>query len=174
MECLYILIQLSPAYLRPGGNHARRDVDGVDSDLREKILERLPTIEDQEQAAEASAATAATSEEAESTPAGRTRAGAARVTLNPATLARALPHIRRLMARGSGETGDGHAASVGGLLGLLQGGGLVFPDARGAAAAAMKHGEVGRPSGRVLPSMSCETILVFSFLASGPSGFERY
>ncbi|CBN75474.1 conserved unknown protein [Ectocarpus siliculosus] len=48
------------------------------------------------------------------------------------------------MARGSGEGGDGHAASVGGLLGLLQGGGLVFPDARGAASAAMKHGEEKR------------------------------
>ncbi|CAN0076333.1 unnamed protein product, partial [Ectocarpus sp. 8 AP-2014] len=123
----------------------RRDVDGVDSDLREKISERLPTIEDQEQAAAAAAAaSAATPEEVESAPAGGARAGAARVTLNPATLARALPHIRRLMARGSGEGGDGHATSVGGLLGLLQGGGLVFPDARGAASAAMKHGEEKR------------------------------
>ncbi|CAM9656913.1 unnamed protein product [Ectocarpus sp. 6 AP-2014] len=123
----------------------RRDVDGVDSDLREKISERLPTIEDQEQAAAAAAAASAvTTEEAESAPAGGARAGAARVTLNPATLARALPHIRRLMARGSGEGGDGHAASVGGLLGLLQGGGLVFPDARGAASAGMKHGEEKR------------------------------
>lgn len=76
------------------------------------------------------------------------------------------------MARDSGEGGDGHAASVGGLLGLLQGGGLVFPDARGAASAAMKHGEVGRSSGHAC----CRPCLVkqLFFLANGPSGFERH
>lgn len=128
------------------GSDVRRDVDGVDADLRDKISERLPSIDDQEQAAEAAAAASAAAAAAaardsrEDCPGADTTgagsAAAARVTLTPATLARALPHIRRLTGN------DGKTGSVRGALGLLRGGGLVFPAARAATAAAMKQTEV--------------------------------
>lgn len=117
-----------------------RDVDGVDPDLRDKISDRLPSIEDQEQAAVAlAAAVVATARDSSADGRGEDTAvkGAARVTLPPATLARALPHIRRVMGN------NGQAGSVRSALGLLRGGGLVFPEGRAAAAAAMKHTEVG-------------------------------
>lgn len=56
------------------------------------------------------------------------------LSLPPATLAKALPHIRRLMPREEGEA----AASA---LELLRGGRLQFPDKRVAGASA-KVGEV--------------------------------
>lgn len=134
----------------------------MDSDLRGKISDSLPSIEDQENAAatvasEATAAATAAAATAAAAPAGgggrdeATTAGAAgenggaasvagapRVTLTPGTLARALPHIRRL-------AGSGQAGSVRGTLGLLRGGGLVFPETQAAAAAAaMKQTEEKR------------------------------
>lgn len=114
----------------------------MDADLRERISDRLPSVE--EQAADATAAAAPVP--AEAAAAGK-REAPARVTLPPTTLARALPHIRRLMGRGDGEGGGG-LASVGGTLGLLRGGGLVFPEAHAAASAALKQTEVSGRGGR--------------------------
>lgn len=125
----------------------------MDPDLRKKISDRLPSIEDEEQAAAAAAASEAATK-TNTTAADAKGAAAARVTLTPATLARALPHIRRVMGHGGGDgsgSGDGEGGGAGrqsarlrgSALGLLRGGGLVFPEARAAAAAAMKHGEVG-------------------------------
>ncbi len=123
----------------------------MDSDLRAKISDSLPSIEDQENAAATAASEAAATATAAAAPAGgggrdeATAAGVAggngaarpKVTLTPGTLARALPHIRRL-------AGSGQAGSVRGALGLLRGGGLVFPETRATAAAAMKQTEEKR------------------------------
>lgn len=115
-----------------------RDADGVDSDLRKKISDRLPSIEDQELAAVATTASASSDAEAADG-----KGAPVRISLTPATLARALPHIRRVMGRGSGSGSGGGEAARGSALGLLRGGGLVFPESRATAVAAMKHGEVG-------------------------------
>lgn len=113
----------------------------MDSDLRDKISDRLPSIEDQEQAAAAAAARDSGGEApGAATEVGGGAAAPARVTLTPATLARALPHIRRLTAESGGD--GGQTGSVRSALGLLRGGGLVFPEAHAAAAAAVKQTEV--------------------------------
>eukprot|EP00752_Nemacystus_decipiens_P011015 g9788.t1 len=141
-ETQMMLISVPPA-LEGALRAVVRDVDGVDPDLREKISDRLTSIEDQDQVADATLAAAAAArgsseEEPQADAAGKGAAGAARVTLTPATLARALPHIRRLTGN-DGQTGSGRGA-----LGLLRGGGLVFPEARAGAAAAMKQTEEKR------------------------------
>eukprot|EP00903_Cladosiphon_okamuranus_P007135 g6930.t1 len=147
-----ILISVPPA-LESALRAVVRDVDGVDPDLRDKISGHLPSIEDQEEAAAAVAAAAAPppppptrggsadglrADTAGTGAAAAAAAAAARVTLPPATLARALPHIRRVMGN------NGQEGSVRSALGLLRGGGLVFPESRAAAAAAMKHTEERR------------------------------
>ena len=92
-------------------------------------------------AAAAAAAAAATVERGDSRSAGggATRA-AGEIALPPSTLAKALPHMKRLMPRG----GEGAVAKGRGMLELLQGGGLVFPDAPGNRAA-LKQGDVSQP-----------------------------
>lgn len=128
----------------------------MDAELRKAIAKHIPSIEDQENAIAVDAVVRRGVEEAKKEAGGDgdskakpglhpLRPGA--VALPPATLARALPHLRRLMPRrgdssngGKGVNGEGER--VLGALDLLQGGRVVFPMARKAAEAPLKEGEV--------------------------------
>ena len=116
-----------PTPLNPFYSPSHRDVDGVDADLRRKIAEHLPPVEDGQDTVASVTAVGCT----DAAERGGERRSSAEVSLPPATLARALPHIRRHLP--PGETG--------GMLALLRGGGLVFPD-KPSNAPPLKQGEV--------------------------------
>lgn len=104
---------------------SHRDVDGVEADLRRKIADHLPPIDDEHDPL--AAKKPRYSDAAESGGDQQSQG----VSLPPATLAKALPHIRRLMPPVGG----------GGMLALLKGGGLVFPD-KPSNTPPLKQGEV--------------------------------